>query len=223
MDLFGRYEGDFLELSQAISDRIARVPSLQGDAKRQEIEEAESEIADAEATLQSLNLQAKNVPVSERPTAQATVRKHQQELREQKRLLKNAEIAFTTARTREALFDTGTELQLTSMDQRSRMVRATDQSAENKERLLQSRQTLEETLGVAEDIIEELIEQRSRMERMRDTLRGINDKVTVAGAIVGRMTKRIFTNKLIVLLIIFVLLAVIGVVIYLRFFYHLGS
>ena len=52
------------------------------------------------------------------------------------------------------------------------------------------------------------------MEKMLDALRGINGKIGVAGQIMGRMGRRIFTNKLILVLIILLIVAVIGVVIY---------
>jgi len=223
MDLFARYESDFLELTNSISERILRIPSLTGDEKREEIEEAESEIADAEATLQSMGLQAKNVALGERANAQATVRRHQEEIRDLKKQMRGAQIAFTNSRNREALFDGATELQVTSLDQRERYTRATDLSRENKQRLLESRATLEEAIDSAADIMVELDDQRTRMERMLDAVRGINGKIGVAGQIMGRMGRRIMTNKLIILLIIFLLLAVIGVVIYLRFFYSMDG
>ncbi|ELR24061.1 uncharacterized protein ACA1_013650 [Acanthamoeba castellanii str. Neff] len=51
MDLFMRYETDFLEITNSVTDRIERIPSLSGNEKRGEIEEAENEVQDAESTL----------------------------------------------------------------------------------------------------------------------------------------------------------------------------
>jgi len=133
--------------------------------------------------------------------------------------MRGAQIAFTHTNNRDTLFEGATELQVTSLDQRDSYARATDMSRENKQRLLETRTTLEETIDVAADIMVELDDQRTRMEKMLDSLRGINGKIGVAGQIMGRMGRRIFTNKLILLLMIILIVAVIGVVIYLRFFY----
>jgi len=219
MDLFSRYESDFLELTNSISERIQRIPSLTGGEKREEIEETESEIADAEATLQSMGLQAKSVSPSDKSNAQAIVRRHQQEIRDLKKQMKTAQIAFSHSHNRDNLFEGATELQVTSLDQRESYAHATDLSRENKQRLLETRATLDQTLDVAVDIMVELDDQRTKMERMLDALRGINTKIGVAGEIMGRMGRRMCTNKLILVVIIALIIAVIGIVIYLRFFY----
>jgi len=138
--------------------------------------------------------------------------------------MKKAEVAFTTAQNRASLFESGlaTELQVTSLDHRERLLRTTEKSIENKQRLIQTRATLETTIDVAGEIMVELSDQRSRIEKMRDKLRGINDRMNQARDIMTRMARRLITNKLLVVLIILILLAVIFAVVYFRFFFGNG-
>ncbi len=54
---------------------------------------------------------------------------------------------------------------------------------------------------------------------MRDKLRQINSTLDSAYQVMGRMGRRIISNKFIILLIVIVLLLVIGGIVYFRFFF----
>jgi len=219
MDLFMRYETDFLEITNSVTDRIERIPSLSGNEKRGEIEEAENEVQDAESTLQSMGMHARSLPTADKDRSLASLRRHQQELQALKKKLQQAEIAFTTSSNRDSLFNNGAvELQVTSMDHRERLIKVVQKNEENKDRLIASRQTLEHTIDIADDVLEELADQRTRIEMMREKLRGLNAKLDEAGLIIGRMTRRIIANKFFLLLMIIVLILVAGAIFYIKFF-----
>ncbi|KAL6071685.1 hypothetical protein QOT17_006117 [Balamuthia mandrillaris] len=170
-----------------------------------------------------MGLQARSVNAGEREEAQRLTRKYQQELRDLKKDFKKAQLAFTSSRNRDVLMAGATELHVTSLDQRERLVRATDKYADNKQRIRDMRSTVESTIEVGGNILEELDDQRSRMERMIDKLRGINSKVDQARGIMGRMGRRLIANKLVVIGIILVLVLLILAIIYLRFFWGTGG
>jgi chromosome segregation ATPase len=220
MDLFSRYQNEFLELTESVTDRIDKITGLLGDNKRKEVEEAESELADAESTLQSMGMHARSLPTADKERCLAILRQHQQEVQDLKKKLLQAEITFTstTRGNRDSLLNGATELQVTSTDHRERLVQVVDRNEENRNRLIASRQTLEQTIDLADDVLGELSEQRSRIEIMRDKLRDLNGKLDEAGRIITRMSRRLITHKLTLILIVLALLAIAAAILYLKFF-----
>jgi hypothetical protein len=77
---------------------------------------------------------------------------------------------------------------------------------------------MQQTIDIADDVLEELADQRTRIEMMREKLRGLNAKLDEAGLIIGRMTRRIIANKFFLLLMIIVLILVAGAIFYIKFF-----
>eukprot|EP01089_Gocevia_fonbrunei_P019043 TRINITY_DN659_c0_g1_i7.p1 TRINITY_DN659_c0_g1~~TRINITY_DN659_c0_g1_i7.p1 ORF type:complete len:229 (+),score=42.16 TRINITY_DN659_c0_g1_i7:281-967(+) len=188
--------------------------------------EAEEDLSNAESALNSMGLQVRSLPSHLKDVPQTSVKRYSQLLKDLKADLKRAQLAAMHSRNRETLFDTGgpvTELHVTSLENRDRLVQTTYKMEENSERIRQMRETIAATEDVAEDIMGELAEQRNLMERMLESLRDINGTLDTAKRTMGRIGSRIIMHKFLLLVIILILIAIIIVVVWIKFFWGWGG
>uniref|UniRef100_A0A673BYB2 Vesicle transport through interaction with t-SNAREs 1B n=1 Tax=Sphaeramia orbicularis TaxID=375764 RepID=A0A673BYB2_9TELE len=75
-----------------------------------------------------------------------------------------------------------------------------------------------ETENIGTDIIEELGEQREQLDRARNRLVNTGENLSRSRKILRAMSRRIVTNKLLLGVIILMELAILGAVVYLKFF-----
>uniref|UniRef100_A0A4W5R3H4 Vesicle transport through interaction with t-SNAREs 1B n=1 Tax=Hucho hucho TaxID=62062 RepID=A0A4W5R3H4_9TELE len=75
-----------------------------------------------------------------------------------------------------------------------------------------------ETDQIGVDIIEELGEQREQLDRTRDRLVNTGENLSRSRKILRAMSRRLMTNKLLLSAIILMELAILGGVVYLKFF-----
>jgi len=225
MELFEHYENNYVELTNSINERINRIPTKSGDDKRKDLEEAEDEIASAEATLASMGLQARSLSPPHREGKTAIVRRFENQLTDLKSSLKQVKQAAINAKNRETLFDGSgvvTEMHVSSLENRDRLVQTTYRMEENTERIRQMNETLAATGEVAEDILQELSDQRTTMQRMLDSLRDINGTLDSARSVMRSMSYRFVCNKMVLIGIALVIILIILGVIFVRFFWDVA-
>uniref|UniRef100_H2SE22 Vesicle transport through interaction with t-SNAREs 1B n=1 Tax=Takifugu rubripes TaxID=31033 RepID=H2SE22_TAKRU len=75
-----------------------------------------------------------------------------------------------------------------------------------------------ETEQIGNDIIEELGGQREQLDRTRDRLVNTGENLSRSRKILRSMSRRLVTNKLLLAVIIVMELAILGAVVYLKFF-----
>lgn len=142
-----------------------------------------------------MNLQARIVPPAHVNEAQAKVRQFDQDLRDLRDQLRRAEASFTNARNREMLFSGGTELQVTSLDQREEMMRTTDQFSKNNARLQDSERILNDTIDTGIGILDELEQQGTQIRGMRERMKDIGLDVEQANRVLRKMVWVMYQNK----------------------------
>lgn len=86
------------------------------------------------------------------------------------------------------------------------------------ESLARSERVALETAEAGTSIISELRTQTESLERAKTNLNRMNDRLTQSRKIISVLYKRVFTNKFIVILIIILEIAILGSVVYLKFF-----
>lgn len=84
--------------------------------------------------------------------------------------------------------------------------------------LARSERVALETAEAGTSIVSELRTQTESLERAKNNLNHMNDQLTQSRKIIHTLYRRVFTNKFIVLLIIILEIAVLGSVVYLKFF-----
>jgi len=220
MDLFANYEQDFVDTLNNLQSLLQNMPNLTADQRLNEIKKADKDIRDAEDTLQSMNLNARNVPGPTGAKLQAKIKDYEADLARMKKDIRRSEQQANELAARESLMGGGAVIgdMSVSMDQRERLLNNNERLQRSSQHLKTALITAEETIQVGAGIMQNLEEQRTTMERGLDRLRGINDKITRSGRILSGMARRVATNKLIMALIVLVLLGAIALIIWLKWF-----
>jgi vesicle transport through interaction with t-SNAREs protein 1 len=220
MDLFSNYEQDFVDTLNALQNLLQDMPSLTADQRLEKIRKADRDIKDAEDTLQSMNLNARNVPGPQGAKLQTRIREYEGELAKVKKDIKRSEQQANELAARESLMGGSAVLtdMSVSLDQRERLLNNQERMQRGSNQLKGALRTVEETIEVGTGIMSNLQDQRTTMERGLDRLRGINDKISRSSKIISGMARRVATNKLIMALIVLVLLGAIVLIIWLKWF-----
>jgi len=217
-DLFDNYEEDFQELKNSLENRVKSIPSLDGTRRQSEIQQAESDIQELEQLLKSMNLSARNVGFNQGLITK--IRDYENEVSKLKTSLRKATMQIRAQNDRDALFvgDLKDEHLQSSLDQRERLLSATEKLERSNTDLQHSIATAEETMGIGIEVMENLERQKGVMMGIRGKLGNINENLGKASRIMRIMARRVVTNKLIMAIIILVLLLAICLIIYFKFF-----
>uniref|UniRef100_A0A8C3A9M3 Vesicle transport through interaction with t-SNAREs 1B n=1 Tax=Cyclopterus lumpus TaxID=8103 RepID=A0A8C3A9M3_CYCLU len=102
--------------------------------------------------------------------------------------------------------------------QRALLLHGTDSLNNATQSIERSQRIAAETDQIGTDIIEELGEQREQLDRTRNRLVDTGDNLSRSRKILRAMSRRLVTNKLLLAVIILMELAILGAVVYLKFF-----
>jgi len=221
MDLFSNYEQDFVDTLGNLQRLIENMPSLTADQRLVEIRKADKDIHDAETTLQSMNLNARNVPGQQGAKLQTRIKEYEGELAKMKKDIRRSEVQANELAARESLMGGSAVLSdmSISIDQRERLLSNQQRLARGSTQLKDALRTAEETVEVGTGIMANLEDQRNTMQKGLDKLKGINDKLTRSSKIISGMARRVATNKLIMAVIVLVLLGAISLIVWLKWFH----
>ncbi|XP_074631669.1 vesicle transport through interaction with t-SNAREs homolog 1B-like isoform X4 [Acropora palmata] len=102
--------------------------------------------------------------------------------------------------------------------QRSKLMHGTETLNKASESIARSTRVAVEVEQIGGEIIEDLGDQRESLIRTRDRLKDVDQDLSKSKRILNSMAIRIATNKIILLCIIVVELAILGAVVYIKFF-----
>uniref|UniRef100_A0A8B9H9N5 t-SNARE coiled-coil homology domain-containing protein n=1 Tax=Astyanax mexicanus TaxID=7994 RepID=A0A8B9H9N5_ASTMX len=102
--------------------------------------------------------------------------------------------------------------------QRALLIQGTESLNNASQSIERSQRLAAETDQIGTDIIEELGEQREQLDRTRDRLVNTGENLSRSRKILRAMSRRLMTNKLLLGVIIIMELAILGAVVYLKFF-----
>eukprot|EP01121_Diplochlamys_sp_Union-15-3_P017553 TRINITY_DN6201_c0_g1_i2.p1 TRINITY_DN6201_c0_g1~~TRINITY_DN6201_c0_g1_i2.p1 ORF type:complete len:261 (+),score=53.12 TRINITY_DN6201_c0_g1_i2:57-839(+) len=108
------------------------------------------------------------------------------------------------------------DLEAREYQQKNQLLKDTETLQESRERLYQIGRLAHETTETGEDTLIELKKQREQLNNASSQLDGINDNVKRGRSILSAMSRRVVTNKIILLFIILCLIAANIAVIYVR-------
>ncbi|KAI8072430.1 snare region anchored in the vesicle membrane C-terminus-domain-containing protein [Gongronella butleri] len=223
-DLFDNYQQDFHTLLQAVKTKVAElIPNYAGDERKNAISAAERELDEVDEILEQMEMELLKIPTGSRAAYQKQVQESKAEMQQLKRDLRQLE-ADKHAYQRQELFGDlesqvgGEDYDLAYTDQRQRLLSGTERLGESSRRLEQSHRMALETEGVGASILSTLKGQRETMTRARDTLHEADAQIDRASRTLKTMARRIATNKYITAAIIILLVGLILIVIYSKFF-----
>jgi len=220
MDLFSTYETDFVDTLGTLQNLLQSLPSLSADQRLNEIKKADKDIREAEETLQSMNLNARNVPGPQGAKLQLKIKEYEGEVTKIKKEVRRSEQQANEQAARESLMGGSAVINdlSISIDQRERLLNNQERMTRSSGHLKGALRQAEETIEVGGTIMNDLQNQRETMTRGLGRLQGINDKLNRSSVIISGMARRVATNKLIMAVIVLVLLGAIALIIWLKWF-----
>eukprot|EP00897_Mesotaenium_endlicherianum_P001990 jgi/Mesen1/1819/ME000141S00983 len=195
-EIFEGYERQYCELSTHLARKTSNAALLSGEPKKQKLQELQNGLQEAESLIRRMDLEARTLPPTQKATLLSKLREYKADLNNLKRETKKSS-APDAAAERAELLENGLGGDLSnSADQRSRLLSNTARLQESSDRLQQGKRTLLET----EDL----------------GLHGADDNISTSRQILNNMGRRMARNKLIMGFIIFILLAAIALVLYVK-------
>lgn len=211
---FEDLEDELKTLQEDISGKITnKIPRLTGELRKSTIREVEKKIEDAKLIIEEMEEEASFAPGAYRNSLMSKVRNHRRNLDQLRRDLAKPSGQVSVSFGREELFDSDP-----MAPQRNKVMRGTETLNRASESIARSTRVAVETEQIGGEIIEELGDQREALERTRDRLKDVDQGLGKSKRILNSMAIRIATNKLILLCIILVELAILAAVVYIRFF-----
>jgi len=214
MELFQGFCQDFDELVEEIRKKLSDIAIMSTpDERKRALSSLEKTFKDAEETLSSLSLSARQTGQAEE--CQETVKKYGQEL---KQLRKDSEqAAFQSDRM--SLLGGTDEQAATAIEQRKQFMSLTERQEHQTSSLERSSREAEELVELGTNILSDLEIDREKIQRSKNKLGSVNASLDSAGQKIKEMWTRMIGNKIIRIIIIIVLLVIIGLIIFLKFFY----
>lgn len=209
-ELFENYEFDFNNTLSTIKKLNAQIPNYNGEQKKAAIRSAEKEIEKADELLQEMEVETRNAPPAFRSKLQAKLTRYHNDIDKIQREIKSA------GDRRELLGGGGDYDEPQSYDQRSRLLDSADRQNRTSDRLANTARIAQESEEIGQGILSELGTQRETIVRTAQKVYGVDSNLGKSQKILNSMSRRIMTNKMIMISIIFVLMGILGITIYFK-------
>ncbi|XP_069095481.1 vesicle transport through interaction with t-SNAREs homolog 1A isoform X3 [Pleurodeles waltl] len=220
---FEGYEQDYSVLSAEITGRIARIPKLAADEKKQMVAQVEKQLEEAKELLEQMDLEVREIPAPSRAMYGARMRSYKQELSKLEVDFKRSRIAYSDEVRNELLGDDGnsSESQLIKLrEERAHLLDNTERLERSSRRLEAGYQIAVETEQIGQDILENLNHDREKIQRARERLRETDTNLGKSSRILTGMLRRIIQNRVLIVILGIVLLFTIILAIYFSFRGH---
>ncbi|KAI8871514.1 V-snare-domain-containing protein [Ramicandelaber brevisporus] len=211
-ELFHQYDEEFTTLILSINNRISsQIPSypLGSTDRAKVIRETERELSEAKDSLAHMEMEIHSIPTAQRPALLAKIRENQASLDKAKVELRRASTSTAAGNAnRNALFGTNNATSDTvainidgaagspddfsrgSVDQRQRLLAGTDRLQDSSRRLEDAHRVALETEAMGASIMGDLLVQRERIVRTRDTLMRADSNLDRAQRTIKTMARR---------------------------------
>lgn len=206
--------------SPRATDAHPHSPRAVADAKSQRVGLIEADIAEAEALIRRMDLEARSLqnPAVKTPLM-SKLRDYKAEMQRLKRESAVAAKAANAAADRSQLL-AGAQLDdmnaPTSQSQRDRMLQTTARLDQTGERIREGKRSLLETEELGVSILQDLHRQRETITNARESIHGADDNIGRSRKILAAMGRRAMANKLMMYGIIAMLATAICVIAYFK-------
>jgi vesicle transport through interaction with t-SNAREs 1 len=219
LSVLADYEREFASLLTAAKRSIdaASTPSAPVRDAAVALDAADRDSAEAGDVLQSMSLEAASLSPAARTRATAALDAARAEAAAARAALRAARIALAKRRgedERHALFAGGRD----GGDLEAGVDETMRKLEEGRERILDSRRSIAQTEGVAENILSDLASQRATIMRARGNLSGVDEGLEQSNAVLSSMNRRAFLNKMVIYAIYAFIAMVVLWIIYSRLF-----
>ncbi|KAI4876889.1 hypothetical protein NFI96_027125 [Prochilodus magdalenae] len=225
------------ELYKSLYDELKLIPDralrTQGEEKKKLVRVFDERLGEAEevtalsccllSQLQGMEQELAGAPASFRNPMSTKVRMYRRDLAKLQRDLRSDTGMGFSGRpgdSRRGVYGVQNDHSTQVQAQRALLIQGTDSLNNASQSIERSQRIAAETDQIGTDIIEELGEQREQLDRTRDRLVNTGENLSRSRKILRAMSRRLMTNKLLLGVIIIMELAILGAVVYLKFFRH---
>ncbi|XP_076441592.1 vesicle transport through interaction with t-SNAREs homolog 1B-like [Babylonia areolata] len=211
---FESLEDDLSSILDDIKTKERKITGVSGEERKNAVRQIERKIEEATLVLQEMEGEAKVAPVSYRTQMLSKIRHYRAEVEQSSRSLKREGTSGARGADNYA-FDREDRLDASN---RAKLLQGNQSLQRTSESIARSRQIAEETDTIGVEIIDELDTQRETLLRTKDKLTDTDQNLGRSRKILKTMARRMMTNKLILAVIILVELAILGGLVYWKFF-----
>ncbi|XP_015395308.1 vesicle transport through interaction with t-SNAREs homolog 1A isoform X1 [Panthera tigris] len=183
---FEGYEQDFAVLTAEITSKIARVPRLPPDEKKQMVGHVEKQLEEAKELLEQMDLEVREIPPQSRGMYSNRMRSYKQEMGKLETDFKRSRIAYSDEVRNELLGDDGNS----SENQRAHLLDNTERLERSSRRLEAGYQIAVETEQIGQEMLENLSHDREKIQRARERLRETDANLGKSSRVLTGMLRR---------------------------------
>ncbi|KAM7073509.1 vesicle transport through interaction with t-SNAREs homolog 1A isoform 4-T4 [Molossus nigricans] len=194
---FEGYEQDFAVLTAEITSKIARVPRLPPDEKKQMVANVEKQLEEAKELLEQMDLEVREIPPQSRGMYSNRMRSYKQEMGKLETDFKRSRIAYSDEVRNELLGDDGnsSENQLIKLrEERAHLLDNTERLERSSRRLEAGYQIAVETEQIGQEVLENLSHDREKIQRARERLRETDANLGKSSRVLTGMLRRKVPN-----------------------------
>lgn len=200
-----------------------RAGKCHGEERKRLVRTFDERQGEAEEVLQGMEEELRAAPSSFRNAMSTKVRMYHRDLGKLQRDMKTSAPGFgsssqTADRSHLGIYSSQNQQSTHLQSQRALLLQGTDSLNNASQSIERSQRIAAETDQIGTDIIEELGEQREQLDRTRNRLTNTGENLSRSRKILRAMSRRLVTNKLLLGIIIIMELAILGAVVYLKFF-----
>ncbi|PKU42471.1 vesicle transport through interaction with t-snares hypothetical protein [Limosa lapponica baueri] len=196
------------------------------EEKKKLVREFDEKQREANETLREMEEELKYAPLPFRNQMMSKIRAYRRDLSMFQREMRSTDLGLgpgSQGDIKYGIFSTENEQSTNLQSQRVLLLQGTDSLNRASQSIERSHRIAAETDQIGTDIIEELGEQREQLERTKSRVRGetlvnTSENLSKSRKILRSMSRRVATNKLLLSIIIILELAILGGVVYYKFF-----
>ncbi|GFY39969.1 vesicle transport through interaction with t-SNAREs homolog 1B [Trichonephila inaurata madagascariensis] len=218
---FENLDEDFITLKERITSKIEdQLPKSSGQARKNLTRDIQRDLDDAQRLLQELEIEARAAPYSFRLIMNTRLKTYRQDINTLKKKVVQNENNFAASSRNQLL---GTTSQSSSMpsssvaSNRGRLLQINDTIDRTTQSVNRTQQIAAETDQVGIAVVDELGTQREALIRTKERLVDTDSNLTKSRKILRSMYRRVMTNKLILIVIIILEIAILCGIVYYRF------
>ncbi|XP_037550440.1 vesicle transport through interaction with t-SNAREs homolog 1B [Nematolebias whitei] len=215
------------EIYKSLFDELKLIPEralkCHGEERRRLVRIFDERQGEAEEVLQGMEEELRVAPPAYKNSMSTKLRIYRRDLGKLQREMKSAASRFDSSSQslpggHHGVYSSQNEQSTQQQTQRALLLEGTEHLNNATQSIERSQRIAVETEQIGTNIIDELGEQREQLDRTRDRLVNTGENLSRSRKVLRAMSRRLMTNKLLLAIIILMELAILGAVIYLKFF-----
>ncbi|KAM9341626.1 vesicle transport through interaction with t-SNAREs homolog 1B [Symphorus nematophorus] len=214
------------EIYRSLYDELKLMPDralgCHGEERKRLVRTFDERQGEAEEVLNGMEEELRAAPPTHRNAMTTKLRLYRRDLGKLQRDMRSSVPGFGSSQpgegSHQGIYASQNQQSTHLQSQRALLLQGTEALNNASQSIERSQRIANETEQIGTDIIEELGEQREQLDRTRNRLVNTGENLGRSRKILRAMARRVVTNKLLLGVIIIMELAILGAVVYLKFF-----